>query len=549
MYGHRVGREELVAPAGRSRSVRRGLIGLLAATALLTVPLWGQSEAQRKKAVIVPIHGVISDILRDSVDRRINDALANHADTIVFEMRTPGGMVTSALAISKLIKKLPDKGVHTVAWVNDEAFSAGALISVAAQEIVMSSTASIGDCAPIIMSPTGDLESLGDAERAKAESPVLQEFRDSAARNGYDALLCRAMVTVGEEVWWVENSETGERSFVGTDRKNELVDGVATRPGQTSTAPAEQPGRWRLVTAYVDPVTGREVPAKQPTDTSGELLTLSQSEAVAYGLAKALVPNVEALQAYLGLPGLPQYDPISSWEKFAMWLNSPLIRGLLFILVLMGAYMEFHSPGLIVPGVVAAIALIIFLGAPYVAGLANIWTILLLVVGLILLAVEIFLIPGFGVVGVLGALLVLVSLIATFVPAEPGVPAFSWPSMDATWNAIKTGILVISSSTIIALIGLMLIARYLPTIPGARRLLLDTAPAESLALSDPYPDVAHLGDIGVVVGDLRPGGQARFGMEIVDVSSQGEYVDAGRRVQVIKRVGASIVVRPLADET
>ena len=135
-----------------------------------------------------------------------------------------GGLVTSALDISKLIKKLPDEGIRTVAWVNDQAYSAGALISVAAQEILMSSTASIGDCAPIMVSPVGGMTELGETERAKAESPILQEFRDSAIRNDYDTLLCRAMVTVGVEFWWLENIESGEREFVDANKKKELID-------------------------------------------------------------------------------------------------------------------------------------------------------------------------------------------------------------------------------------------------------------------------------------------------------------------------------------
>ncbi len=481
---------------------------------------------------------MIDDVLRRSIQRRLDEARTDGADLVVFEMNTKGGLVTSALDIAKIIKKLPAEGIHTVAWINDQAYSAGALISVAAQRIIVAPGASIGDCAPIMVNPGGGLESLGEAERAKAESPILQSFRDSALRNGYDPLLCRAMVTVGAEVWWIENRETGQRRFVSGLEKKRLIDDT----------PADQRA-WRLVETYADPYSGKPVAARNPVDPADELLTLSDAEALAYGLASGSAANRAQLADVLGLSAPPAALEISGWEVFAQWLNGPLVRGILFVIVLMGAYIEFHSPGLILPGVVALIALGIFLGAPYVAGLASVWTIILLIAGLVLLGFEIFVLPGFGVAGILGVLLILVAFVASFVPAEPGAPAFSWPTLEATWAAIRTGIIVMSSSLVISVAGIALLARYLPTLPLGRGLVLESvADAETLAIPDPHPDVAHEGDIGVVTGDLRPGGQARFGQHIVDVHSQGEYVEAGRRVQVLRREGVRIIVRPLPDE-
>ena len=519
----------------------RAIVGRGCALGLLLIcsaALWAQETRPAPKAVVIPIEGMINDVLRRSIERRLDEARADGVNLIIFEMDTPGGLVTSALDISKLIKKLPDEGIRTVAWVNDQAYSAGALISVAAQEILMSSAASIGDCAPIMVSPIGGMTELGETERAKAESPILQEFRDSAIRNDYDPLLCRAMVTVGVEVWWLENIESGERKFVDANKKMDLIDDAD-----------DEQRLWRVVETYVDPRTDKEVAAKTPTDEESELLTLSESEALVYGFASAIASDLEEVAAHLGLPGLLERAEASGWEVFAMWLNSPLVRGILFVIMLMGAYLEFQSPGLIVPGATALVALAIFLGAPYAAGLADIWTILLLAIGLALLAVEIFLIPGFGIAGVCGVVLIIVALLGSFVPAEPGAPPFSWPDLQGTWEALETGIIVLASSVIIAVTGMALLARYLPSMPFGRRLVLaNPEDAGALAVSDPHPDVALVGDVGIVTGDLRPGGQVRFGQTVVDVHSQGEYVDAGRRVQVIAHDGPKVIVRPLPDE-
>jgi len=506
------------------------LAALLAAT-----PLLGEGRSGRDEAVLIPIHGEINDILAASVKRRVEEAREQGAKTIVFEMNTPGGMVTSALDICHTIKGLPED-VRTVAWVRPMALSAGAMISVACREIVMSRTSRIGDCAPIMIDPTGGLQELPATERAKAESPILQEFRDSAGRNGYNALLLRAMVTVGAEVWWLENLESGQREFVDGAEKARRIDEVAA--GERS---------WKLVEKFSGP-DGREYEVAQPVDQKETLLTLSQTEAVGYGLARGIASDEQELSALLGLGGRPMRIEVTGWESFALWLNSTLVRGILLTIFLIGAYLEFQKPGLILPGVVALVALAIFLAAPYAAGLADIWTIVLMVIGLILLAVEIFVLPGFGIAGLLGILFVLAAFLGTFVPPEPGAPPFAVPTLKGTWDMIKRGILVMSASIAVSVVGLLFLIRYLPKLPISRSLLLENPRAEVLALSDPFPGVAQVGDVGVVTGALRPGGQGRFGNEIVEIQSQGEYVPAGTRVQVIKREGPLIVVRPLPPE-
>jgi membrane-bound serine protease (ClpP class) len=202
--------------------------------------------------------------------------------------------------------------------------------------------------------------------------------------------------------------------------------------------------------------------------------------------------------------------------------------------------------------VTAAVALIIFLAAPYAAGLANIWTFVLLGIGLILIGVEIFLSPGHGVTGLIGAALVLIAIIGTFLPAEPSpgkAPFFHWPQLQGTWEYLQTGIIYLSSSVIVAFIGILLILRFLPQLRVVRRLIPANPEGAVLPISDPFRGAAQVGELGIVTGDLRPGGQARFGQEVVDVQSQGEYVEAGRRVQVIRREGIQIVVRPLPDDS
>lgn len=514
--------------ASTSQRVQAGaLCGL--AVLLATLPLAASPSPVRSSAAIVPISGEINDIVRDSISRRIDEARAAGAGTIIFEMDTPGGAVTSALDICRLIKALPAE-VRTVAWVNPDAYSAGAMISVACNEIWMAERSSIGDCAPIMVTPQG-VDAPDGTVRAKVEGPILEEFRDSARKNGYDPLLSRAMVVTETEVWWIESIADGTRRFVEGEEKKRLIDD-------------EKEPQWRLVASFKN-YRGEETPVEQPIDRKDGLLTLSQTEAVAYGFARGIANSADDLARELQLVGPAKRLDFSGWENFALWLNSPIVRGILFVLVIVGGYVEFQHFGLIVPGVVAVVALAIFLGAPYAAGLANVWTFILLGIGLLLLGVEIFILPGFGIAGILGIAAILISVVGTFVPAEPGLPTFTLPTLQGTWTALKTGVVVVSGSIIAGIIGILLVMRFLPQLPIGRQLMLNTPDGRSLALADPHPDVALVGDIGVVVGTLRPAGHARFGTEVIEVQSQGEYVETGTRVQVLKREGMTITVRPL----
>lgn len=524
---------------GRRPGRRVAAVALLAVTTVFGTAIAADYPTTRKAggAAIIPIRGTISDVMRDSVRRRLDEAYAAGVKTIIFEMDTPGGLVTSALDICRIIKNVP-QDVRTVAWVHPEAYSAGAMISVACNEIWMSPASSIGDCAPIMVAPTGAPVELGETERAKSESPILQEFRDSATRNGYNPLLSRAMVTVGEEVWWVEKADDpNERRFVSTAEKQKLID-----------EPTAENRVWRLVEHANVPGADKRIDIQQPVDRSDTLLTMSQYDAVIFGFAKGIAVDTADLTLKLELPGAPMRFEKSGWESFAAWLNSPLIRGLLMVIVLVGAYAEFQHPGMVLPGAAALIALAVFLAAPYAAGLASIWTIVVLVIGLALLAIEVFVIPGFGFVGLLGIALVAIALIGTFVPSEPNAPPFALPTLPGTWDGLVLGLKVMTVSLCISLVGIFLLVTYLPRTRVVRGVATDNPVAAALALGDPSVGVAEIGDVGVVVGDLKPAGNARFGQDVVEVQSQGEYVEIGRRVQVIRREGMRVVVRPLTDE-
>lgn len=500
---------------------------------------------------IVTLHDdMIDDVTTSSLKRRTDQAILEGANIIVLEIDTPGGMVSSSSDIARYLRNLSEnRGIKTVAWVRDEAISGGTMVAMACDEIIMSRTSLIGDCGVILMGPGGASTPQDPALDAKIESYVLSVFVSAASRNGYDPLLCESFVRYEIEAWWVEHSGTGERRFVTPEEKDKLL---KKRSGGSwySGSEGTKAGKWKLVETYIDPLDGKEKKLVQPVISDSKLLTIDQSMAEVLGFSKALVRDEAELKAYYGMPEenvLARFE--QSWsELMVSWLTSPVVRMFLIALIGMGAYVEFQSPGMGLPGLAAIIALLCFLGAPYLTGLANVWEIVIIFLGIALIMVEVFLIPGFGVAGIGGLVLLMVGLLATFMPEEPGkmpLPLY-WPELPQSFEGLKTGVLALAGGLVTALVGMVALSRYLPQMPYVRNIIPANPTAEAVIIDDPYDGLAHVGDIGRCESPLRPAGKARFASVLVDVVTEGDMVELGAEIEVIERRGNRVVVRQIS---
>lgn len=514
--------------------------------ALLTLALSFSGLAQsvdketpaRQAAAVITLHGEISDITTESISRRIDEAKKRGVGVIVFDMDTPGGMVTSSIAIADLIRDLQD--IKTVAWVNPDAYSGGALVAVACDEIVMSRSSRIGDSQVIMGGPEG-FQAVPEDLRPKVYTPVLHDFRTSAKLNGYSQVLCDAFVDPDLEVWWLENSETQAREFVFTEEKERRL-GESSGQVDWAAGPAGA-GSWKLVETYHDILLNKELPVRQPVVPKGELLQMSAAEAHAYGFSKGIVNDDPALTSFYNLASISRFDALWS-ETLALWLTSMPVRSFLLLVVFLAAYVEFHTPGVGLAGLVALIALGLFVGAPYLAGFANVWEIALILLGLVLVVVELFIIPGFGVAGISGVVLIFTGLIATFIPEQPGKPIPDiFPALPATIDGFKTALTVIVSAMVASVIGMIMLSRFLPRVPLLRGIIPANPMPSQVQVDDPYRGAAHIGDVGRTESPLRPAGKARFGGMLVDVVAQGDFLDAGQSVEVVERRGNRVVVR------
>jgi len=422
--------------------------------------------------------------------------------------------------------------------------SAGAMIACACDEIVMTPVGKLGDCAPISL--TGELKGV---EREKLETVIREEFAESAERNGYSVPLAESMVTIGREVWLIRNLKTRELRYVpARDWKGKVR--LDAREDDT----AELVERLDRMVRRMDKEDSDDADLAEPdwerlqvVVPKTELLTMKSSEATEYGFIRHVIEAprerpLANLMAQVGFEGEPVVLGDTWSEHLVEFLTSPPVAGFLFFLAILFAYVEMHTPGFGVAGAVAIICVALVFGGGYLVGLAQWWEILLIVVGLILIAIEVFLIPGFGVTGVLGGLLVLAGIIAAIVPNAPD----KWPvpTTDLGWSMFGNAAFALGVAFVAALVAMPILSKFLPKIPVASRLIIGPAQAATDApVSDASPMMqVRVGDTGVVIGMCRPVGKVRVGDEIVDAMTEGSVIEAGARVRVMRREGNRLVV-------
>ncbi len=511
----------LVKILNMSYSMRIILIVALVSLSCLAAEVNEPNNIPKKKdanAVIITCKGMIDDGLYKSIVRRSEQAIEKGAEFLIFEIGTYGGRLDAADNISKyFINELSDQ-VEVIAYVQTEAISAGALISVSCEEIIMRENTTIGDCAPIIMG-----SKLEGVEREKAESFTRGLFERAAEANGYPKVLLRAMVSMQIEVFRVKNLQTEEYEFF---EKENL-------PGDANSYALDN---------------------KELIDKDDEILILTASDALKYDLASKIVQNRDEALSYLE----EKYEVIidrpaevlnPNWsEQMVRRLNSPAVVSILVMLALLGVYIELSTPGLGLPGLVAVICFVILVGSKYLIGLANWLEIAMFVTGILLILIEIFVIPGFGIAGITGILLILIGLMGMLIKNPP--TKFPWPETPLDWQLFTEGVVGISAGFAMSIVLAWLSARFLPKFKFLSGLTLIPAQAktgyeyEVSETHSPEEEERHIkiGDTGVVTTGLRPAGKAIFNDKIVDVVAQGQFIKKDEKVKIITIRGNRVIV-------
>ena len=267
----------------------------------------------------------------------------------------------------------------------------------------------------------------------------------------------------------------------------------------------------------------------------GKLLTLTTDEALEHGIADFRADTLEAVLAALDLAGAEVRRAQPTWaETIVRFLTHPVVSSLLMTIGILGILVEIRTPGFGVPGALGIASLALFFWGHWLVRLVG-WEELLLVgLGLVLLVIELFVTPGFGVVGALG------------IAALLGGLGLSLVGAGATWEAVLTAVGRVAVSLLGAIVASLVMLRFFPRLPFGRRLVLETELAAGQGFaSAPEADRAWLGKRGTAASTLRPAGIADIEGERVDVVSDGEFIDAGEPITVVRVDGNRIVVRRL----
>ncbi len=418
------------------------------------------------------------------------------AEAVIFDLDTPGGLAWDTTNL--MMRDLQKLGPPSFAFINPRALSAGAMIAIATDAIYIAPAGSAGAATPIYS--TG--MEMGDAERAKMNSAIMGMARTVAKEKGHDPRVIEAMI----------------------DMDRELV------------------------------VNGQVLCAK------GEILTLDAEEATMLSdgkplFAKAIATSIDEVKKAEGLQGETVTAEPVAFEQIAIWVTK--YAAILILIGIAGAYMEMQTPGFGLPGLISLAAFSLFFFGHYVAGsLVGHETAVaaaVLVLGLVLIAVEIFVLPGTLIPAIVGFLCIMGALVYTMSgwetpPADPG--AVKETAEEAArgfrfnLSAYATGLRNFALGVTGAAILLIAFARYLPEFGLFKRMTLAATAGGSAAETPAATGAAAVraGDEGVTRSALRPYGTVEIAGRQIEASVEGGYLQSGTRVRVREVSGLKIIV-------
>lgn len=475
----------------------------------------GTGEAPNAK--IIKVEGMIEPFLREFVEREIAEAENDRVNLLILEIDSPGGYVTDSVQLADRLAQIDPKRMRTVAYVPNRAMSGAAIISLGCDDIVLHPNAQIGDAGMIQETQKGGAFEFAPEKQL---SPLRETLRRLAEAKGRAPSLAESMSAKDLQVFKATHRDTGRIAYK-SDAEIQNSDGEWIKG-----PPVAECG-------------------------NGQFLTLGGKRAHELGIAAEPVQDFQELKQRYGIPKdkiVPAAE--TNWvDTLVSILRSPGMTVLLFVVGILCIYMETHtSSGIFLIGAIFAFGL--FFWANYMGGTAGWLEVLLFVLGCGFVAVEIFLIPGFGIFGIAGGLAIIASLVLasqTFV-----VPSTGEEFRELAWSMGK-----LSSAIVVTGVVAATLSYFLPQLPGLRNLILAPPGADgpqldpkfvaaSGATSSLIQDHELLGRSGVAYSTLRPAGKAQIEGRLIDVISAGDFIDPGTPIEVIEASGNRIIVRAVS---
>lgn len=470
-------------PRAINNRVKPALISVL--VSLLVTPLFAQTPSAASPTVYVLT--VREDITHNTLflaRRGTREAIEQNAAAFVVDMDTNGGRVDSTEEIMRLLQKLP---MPSYTFIDQKAYSAGAFLAAATKAIYMSPGSVIGAATPILLAPGSGAQELPKSYEEKINSALRALIRSTAQENGHNPDVFEAMVDADKEV------------IMGEE--------VISPKGKLLTLTSDEARQM-----HGDP--------PQPLLSAGTVGSLAEVlEQV--GLANATVVRIEP----------------AGFEILARWLTK--ISPILIMVGVLAIYIEMNTPGIGVPALVAVVVFAIYFLSYFIAGFAGWEQVVLFAIGLTLLGIEIFVLPGFGMAGVLGIIAILAALLWAMLPLTP-----SWAPTLPTWQQLRLPFQKLALGLGGAVVGMVVLARYLPDSFLFRKLVLANATRATDGYISSREEAKDLvGTSGMAETVLRPAGKGRFDGRLVDVVTDGDMLDRGTPIRIVEVKGSRVLVR------
>lgn len=423
------------------------------------------SQAQQKKVMIMDIRDEIDPRMERYVTLALRHANDTKADIIIIEMDTYGGILTDA---KEIVDKIMSVKVPVWVFINSDAASAGALISIACDSIYMSPGASIGAATVV--------DGSGQKAPDKYQSYMRSIMRSTAEENGRDPKIAEGMVD------------------------DQLV------------------------------IKGLK--------EQGKIITFSTTEAIQNGYCEAKVESVPEILARNNIQNyaLDHFELTATDRIIAFFLN-PFISGILILIIIAGIYFEMQTPGVGFAGLAALVALVLYLVPYYLNGLAENWEILAFFTGIILLGLEIFVIPGFGIAGITGITMISAGLVLIMLNND----AFDFEFVRM--NDLTLAVAAVLGGLLGGGILLFLIGSRLPNTRFYKRVALTDRQDSTKGYTANIIQEPLAGKTGIAQTVLRPSGKVLVDGIIYDAYSRGEFIEKGQPIEVIRVEGTTVKVK------
>ena len=491
-------------------------------SAVVKPPVW--PERSRNIVYYIPQFSEFESISEGEMRffrKTLERAAENRARAVILELDTPGGSVETAFKYLSIMEK---SSVPIIVYLNPNGISAGMIIALGADRAAISSNGLIGDAMPLQMGlggakPVTDPgkkapEKAAPSEKKPAVKPMPNQGTEPAPPMLQDILEeIRKIRKDGPSRMDPEDEALVKQKFLT----------VFFKMLQVLAEKNQRP--VNVVRAMADPYVELDKVKDGFEHKKRSPLTLSASEAKALGVVDYVAKNRSDLLQQLGLQNAEVVEvKRTATEQLGAFLATPAIAGLLLVIGLLGIFVEIKTPGFGVPGVLGISALTLFFLGHIASGASDWGPMVVFFVGLVLIALEIFVIPGFGLVGIMGLLCVLVSFFWAF-----------------GFENIQTALRVITFSLTVAITLMILLAVYvLPKTPLFRKVSLETSlnAGDGKTAAEPMT-----GKSGTALTPLRPSGVVKIGEKRFDAVSEGDFIEINTPVEVVSDNGFQLVVR------